>query len=146
MQQIYLYKDMNPLSNYIQIIDTQTHKHTHTQAYKHTQKHTHTHTIYIYLYIYIYIYIYINDAEYIYIYIHIYIYIQYNLMETQTRLSRHNKIISAENITILSVSSNDFLHASLQSQSSKCGQVWLAGFYGISTFVGYLTPNPFLCK
>ena len=24
--------------------------------------------------------------------------------------------------------------------------VWLVGFYGISTFVGYLTPNPFLCK
>ena len=24
--------------------------------------------------------------------------------------------------------------------------VWLFGFYGISTFVGYLTPNPFLCK
>ena len=23
---------------------------------------------------------------------------------------------------------------------------WLFEFYGISTFVGYLTPNPFLCK
>ena len=23
---------------------------------------------------------------------------------------------------------------------------WLVGFYGISTFVGYLTPNPFLRK
>ena len=23
---------------------------------------------------------------------------------------------------------------------------WLVGFYGISTFKGYLTPNPFLCK
>ena len=23
---------------------------------------------------------------------------------------------------------------------------WLVDFYGISTFVGYLTPNPFLCK
>ena len=22
---------------------------------------------------------------------------------------------------------------------------WLVGFYGISTFVGYLMPNPFLC-
>ena len=43
-------------------------------------------------------------------------------METQTRLSRHNKFISAENIiTILSVSSDDSLHASLSSQSSKCG-------------------------
>ena len=42
-------------------------------------------------------------------------------METQTRLSRHKKFISAENITILSVSSDDYLHASLLSQSSKCG-------------------------
>ena len=43
-------------------------------------------------------------------------------METQTRLSRHNKFISTENIiTILSVSSDDYLHASLSSQSSKCG-------------------------
>ena len=24
--------------------------------------------------------------------------------------------------------------------------IWLVGFYGISTFVGYLTPNPFLYK
>ena len=40
-------------------------------------------------------------------------------METQTRLSRHNKFISAENITILSVSSDDCLHASLSAQSSK---------------------------
>ena len=23
---------------------------------------------------------------------------------------------------------------------------WLLGFYGISTVVGYLMPNPFLCK
>ena len=42
-------------------------------------------------------------------------------METQTRLSRHNKFILAENITILSVSSDDSLHASLSSQSSECG-------------------------
>ena len=26
------------------------------------------------------------------------------------------------------------------------GLVWFGGFYGISTFVGYLTPNLFLCK
>ena len=57
----------------------------------------------------------------IYLYISLYIYIEYNLMETQTRLSRHNKFISAENITILSVSSDDYLHVSLSSQSSKCG-------------------------
>ena len=43
-------------------------------------------------------------------------------METQTRLSRHNKSISADNIiAILSVSSNYSLHASLLSQSCECG-------------------------
>ena len=26
------------------------------------------------------------------------------------------------------------------------GLVWFVGFYGISTLLGYLTPNPFLCK
>ena len=35
-------------------------------------------------------------------------------MEIQTRLSRYNKFILAENITILSVSSDDYLHASLK--------------------------------
>ena len=41
-------------------------------------------------------------------------------METQTRLCRHKKIISAENIiTILSVLSDDYLHASLSSQSGE---------------------------
>ena len=35
-------------------------------------------------------------------------------METQICLSRHYKFISAENITILSVSSDDFLHAFLE--------------------------------
>ena len=34
-------------------------------------------------------------------------------METQIRLSRHNKFISTENITIFSVSSDDYLHDSL---------------------------------
>ena len=35
-------------------------------------------------------------------------------METETRLSRHNTFISAENIIILPVSSDDYLHASLE--------------------------------
>ena len=39
-------------------------------------------------------------------------------METQTRLSHQNKFISVENITILSVSSDDYLHASLSSQEA----------------------------
>ena len=43
-------------------------------------------------------------------------------METQTRLSRHNKFISAENIiAILSVSSDDSFTCSLLSQSRECG-------------------------
>ena len=35
-------------------------------------------------------------------------------METQTQLSRQNKFISAENIIIISVSSDDYLHAPLE--------------------------------
>ena len=35
-------------------------------------------------------------------------------MGTQTLLSCHNKFISPENITILSVASDDFLHAILE--------------------------------
>ena len=31
-------------------------------------------------------------------------------METQSRLSHHNKFISVENITVLSVSSDDYFH------------------------------------
>ena len=40
-------------------------------------------------------------------------------MATQAQLSPHNKFISAENITIFSVSSDNYLDASLSSQSSK---------------------------
>ena len=47
-------------------------------------------------------------------------------METQTQLSRHNRFISAENITILSVSSDDYLHASLSSPSSNI-YIWWVG-------------------
>ena len=35
-------------------------------------------------------------------------------METQTQLSLHYKFTSAENITILSVSSDEYLHAFLE--------------------------------
>ena len=41
-------------------------------------------------------------------------------METQTRLCRHNKFISVENITLLSVSSDDYLHASLCDEKEAC--------------------------
>ena len=33
-----------------------------------------------------------------------------------------------------------------RERKKKTLMVWFVGFYGISTFVGYLTPNPFLCK
>ena len=51
-------------------------------------------------------------------------------METLTRLSRHNKFISAENITILSVSSDDYLHASLSLQSSKYIYIYIYIYEG----------------
>ena len=34
----------------------------------------------------------------------------------------------------------------LITSSAEVEDGWLVGFYGISTFVGYLMPNPFLCK
>ena len=44
-------------------------------------------------------------------------------------------------LTIISITVTFMFH------SFFCLLVCLfVGFYGISTFVGYLTPNPFLCK
>ncbi len=42
-------------------------------------------------------------------------------METQTWLSRYYKFISAENITIFFVSSDDFLHAFLEVAEQQMG-------------------------
>ena len=42
-------------------------------------------------------------------------------METQTSLSCHDKFISAENITILSVSSDGFLHALFEVTEQQMG-------------------------
>ena len=57
-------------------------------------------------------------------------------MEAQTRLSRHNKFISAENIiTILSVSSDDSLHASLSSLSCYCPGTLTGYFRGIYIYI-----------
>ena len=47
-------------------------------------------------------------------------------METQTWLSCHYKFISAENVTILSVSSDDFLHAFLEVAEQ---QMWNYSLY-----------------
>ena len=46
----------------------------------------------------------------------------------------------------LSLSLSLYLSPSLSIYIYVYIYVWLVGFYGISTFVGYLTPNPFLCK
>ena len=49
-------------------------------------------------------------------------------METQTRLSRHNKFISAKNIIgIFFVSSDDSFTCSVLSQSPECGVI-IKGF------------------
>ena len=63
-----------------------------------------------YLSKYVNIYIYI----YIYTHTHTHVYIECNWMKTQTWLNCHYKFISAENITILFVSSDDFLHGFLK--------------------------------
>ena len=65
----------------------------------------------------------------------------YNVYKSLT--SRH-KIIPGRKI----LSTLLLVLQPISCQNSKIGRCevgWL-GFYGISTFVGYLTPNPFLCK
>ena len=57
-------------------------------------------------------------------------------METQTRLSRHNKFISVENIIILSVSSDDYLHASL-----SVGRVLANGLEDLGSIPGRVIPK-----
>ena len=42
------------------------------------------------------------------------------------------------------LSQSNIRNSSRNSAESQFG--WLVGFYGISTFVGYLTPNLFLYK
>ena len=54
-------------------------------------------------------------------------------MKTQTCLSCHNKFISAENITILFVSSDDFLHAVLEVAVQ---QIWSYSSYVKKKFTG----------
>ena len=55
-------------------------------------------------------------------------------------------------ITNNSIKHQSFVYSQLNDQTVQFsisylfGLVWFVGFYGISTFVGYLTPNPFLCK
>ena len=52
------------------------------------------------------------------------------------------------------ISRSEFYHSLVAFNSvfssNMCMQIilydWLVGFYGISTFVGYLIPNSFLCK
>ena len=61
---------------------------------------------------------YVCSLHQIVLYIYIYI-VQFDGDSNWS--SRHNILISAENITILSVSSDDYLHASLSLQSCKCG-------------------------
>ena len=48
-------------------------------------------------------------------------------MEPQTWLSCHNEFISTENITILSVSSDDFLHAILEVAEQQMWNHWSYG-------------------
>ena len=52
-----------------------------------------------------------------------------------------NKCISGETNT-----DNGFSNFSLISGLVWFGLVWLVGFHGIPTFVGYSMPNPFLYK
>ena len=67
----------------------------------------------------------------IYIYIYIYI-VQFD--GNSKLVSRHNKFISAENITILPVSSDDFLHAFLEVAEKK---MWNYSSYSENKIKGW---------
>ena len=62
---------------------------------------------------------------------------------------KHNLNIKRDEINIMNISDNTFnLRNSLLNNNNRylIGLVCFVEFYGLSTFVGYLTPNPFLCK
>ena len=50
-------------------------------------------------------------------------------METQSRLSRHNKFISAENITILSISSDDYFYVKNNPHLLSLDTDWIFYIY-----------------
>ena len=59
-----------------------------------------------------------------------------NLTTQEQTLTQEQKI-NLENLKRIMVSEKTSLLSLM---------VWFVGFYGISTIVGYLMPNPFLCK
>ena len=71
--------------------------------------------------------------------------------EYWTKMTPHLSIVLS-----LSLSLYIYIYIYTQVKKLRChiytflhycfGLVWFGGFYGISTFVGYLMPNPFLCK
>ena len=60
----------------------------------------------------------------------------------QTLLRKINDIFSGKVLSIL-VCDLGYTRVNIYQVD---GLVWFVWFYGISTFVGYLTPNLFLCK
>ena len=73
----------------------------------------------------------------IYIYIYIYIYKYMKMAISRWTLT----VFTSKNYT-----SNILINNLFNLEKVYKMLVWFGWFYGISTFVGYLTPNPFLCK
>ena len=47
---------------------------------------------------------------------------------------------------IIDLIKEEVLEVACYENKKEVFLVWFVGFYGLSTLVGYLTPNPFLCK
>ena len=124
---------------------TRTHTHTHTLTYTHT-------LIYIYIYIYITITKQKNYGSIILTAIVANIYNALLLCRIRSEIEkllrkyldgfRRNRSTTSQILTIRKFIER--LRAKKFEATLLFGLVWFVGFYGISTFVGYLTPNPFL--
>ena len=71
-------------------------------------------------------------------------------LDNQARSSRpktmNSKTMRQIQWVALSEYQASLAYQSFTNSANASGLVRFVGFYGISTFVGYLMPNPFLCK
>ena len=68
--------------------------------------------------------------------------INFNSMATHLKLFYAQRLRNYVNLYLYFMC-NLFLHSYISSIPIECKQIYLVWFYGISTIVGYLMPNPF---
>ena len=71
----------------------------------------------------------------------------FGLMENQIKILRLAFVLLFLNVTYVILFPYTSTSMYISNYDTRVDWfVWFVGFYDISTFVGYLTPNPFLCK